>query len=66
MALVGFASVDMGAHFLAVPSGISSVAAHDIAVANGSMGFLLFLASLLELLTTPALFQVCLVACLLG
>jgi len=57
LAICGYAAVDMGAHFLAVPAGISSVAAHDYAVDNGSLGFMLFAAAVLELLTTPALFQ---------
>mmetsp|Transcript_40707 Transcript_40707/g.41563 ORF Transcript_40707/g.41563 Transcript_40707/m.41563 type:complete len:227 (-) Transcript_40707:164-844(-) len=59
MAVLGWVAVDMGLRFpgdqfSAIPN---SLAAHDAAVANGSMGFLLLVVSFLELMTGAAIYD---------
>lgn len=48
LAVVGFVATDLGLVAPGAPTGLSSVAAHDVAVQKGSMYVLLFFASLLE------------------
>eukprot|EP01036_Dinobryon_divergens_P025617 gene25617-34184_t len=59
LAVVGWVAVDSGLRFpgeifSAIPN---SLAAHDAAVANGSMGFLLFVVSFLEVFSGAAVFD---------
>jgi hypothetical protein len=59
LALVGFASVDLGFHFPGAQyEGLTSVTAHNAMVGFGNMGFLLLVASFLEIVTMPVLAQV--------
>mmetsp|Transcript_18085 Transcript_18085/g.27274 ORF Transcript_18085/g.27274 Transcript_18085/m.27274 type:complete len:222 (-) Transcript_18085:356-1021(-) len=58
MAIVGYLAVDAGLHFPATKfEGLTSLTAHDVSVANGSMGVMLFFVSLLELLSAVAIVQ---------
>mmetsp|Transcript_18831 Transcript_18831/g.17047 ORF Transcript_18831/g.17047 Transcript_18831/m.17047 type:complete len:225 (+) Transcript_18831:65-739(+) len=59
LAVLGWVAVDSGLRFpgdafSAVPS---SFAAHDLSVKNGSMGFLLFVVSILELINGAAIYD---------
>jgi light-harvesting complex I chlorophyll a/b binding protein 1 len=58
LAVVGFIAVDLGVYMYGFTKpGTSSVAAHDLAVANGGMGVLLLIVGTIELLTSPVLGQ---------
>ena len=58
LAICGFVGVDNGMHWPGVAAtGLSAAAAHDPSVANGQLGFMLFAASVVELLTMPVLAQ---------
>jgi len=49
LAVVGFIAVDLGITGPGAPTGLSSVAAHDVAIEKGGMVVLLIVASVLEL-----------------
>mgnify|MGYP003957410731 CR=1 FL=1 len=58
LALVGFASVDIGFTFPGAEyQGVTSVAAHDINVANGNMGFLLTAIAIIEIISSVGISQ---------
>jgi len=59
LAFLGYIAVDAGVRFPGSPYGsiANSLAAHDAAVANGSMGFMLFAVSILELMSGAAIYD---------
>ena len=59
LAFIGYIAVDSGVRFPGSPYGsiASSLVAHDAAVANGSMGFMLFCVSILELVSGAAIYD---------
>ena len=59
LAIVGWLAVDAGIRFPGSPYGSipSSLAAHNAAVANGSMGFMLLAIGILELASGAAIFD---------
>jgi len=58
LALVGFSTVDMGFTFPGAEyQGLTSVAAHDVNVANGNMGFLLSVIAVLEIISGVGISQ---------
>lgn len=59
LAFVGYIAVDSGIRFPGSPYGsiANSLVAHDAAVANGSMGFMLFAVAVLEIVSGAAIYD---------